>query len=223
MSGPRTPRGVAAVEIAILLFDRLTALDAVGPYEVLSRLPGTVVRWVAVAPGPQRTEGGLGLLADRALSEVLTPDVIVIPGGMGSRLAMRDGEILEWVRTVHGTTAWTTSVCTGALILGAAGVLKGLRATSHWTQLERLREFGAHPVSERTVRQGKVITASGVSAGIDMGLRLAQLIAGDTIAQAIQLSIEYDPDPPFAGGSPEKSPAEVVELVRAAASRAAPR
>ena len=208
------------MDIAILLFDRLTALDAVGPYEVLSRLPGAKVSWVAVEPGPKRADAGLALIADRPLSDVPVPDVVVVPGGIGSRSAMQDSEILEWIRTVHTTTTWTTSVCTGALILGAAGVLRDLRATTHWNQLERLREFGAHPVHERTVRQGKVITASGVSAGIDMGLRLAQLIAGDTIAQAIQLSIEYDPDPPFASGSPEKSPPEVVNLVRRAASRA---
>ena len=133
---------------------------------------------------------------------------------------MRDPQILDWVRAVHGSSTWTTSVCTGSLILAAAGVLRDLEATTHWNYLEELREFGARPVRERTVQRGKVITAAGVSAGIDMGLRLAQLIAGETVAKAIQLSVEYDPDPPFDTGSPDKCPPEIVDMVRQAISQA---
>ncbi len=208
------------MEIAILLFDRLTALDAVGPYEVLSRLPGARVRWVAVEPGPKRADAGLALMADHQLADVAAPEVLVVPGGFGSRSAMRDSQILDWIRTVHRTSTWTTSVCTGSLILAAAGVLRDLEATTHWDYLEQLREFGARPVRERTVQRGKVITAAGVSAGIDMGLRLAQLIAGETVAKAIQLSIEYDPDPPFDAGSPDTCPPDAVDLVRQALARA---
>jgi transcriptional regulator GlxA family with amidase domain len=204
------------MEIAILLFDRLTALDAVGPYEVLARLPGASVRWVAVEPGPKRADAGLALMADHRLGDVAAPEVLVVPGGFGSRSAMGDPQILDWIRTVHNTSTWTTSVCTGSLILAAAGVLRDLEATTHWNYLELLRAFGARPVRERTVQRGKVITAAGVSAGIDMALRLAQLIAGETVAKAIQLSIEYDPDPPFDTGSPDKSPPELVDLVRQA-------
>jgi len=207
------------MEIAILLFERLTALDAVGPYEVLSRLPGATVRWVAVEPGPKRADAGLALLADHPLEQVTAPDVVVVPGGFGTRTAMQDPQVLEWVRSAHETSTWTTSVCTGSLVLAAAGVLRGVEATTHWNYLEQLRQLGARPLSQRIVHRGKVITAAGVSAGIDMGLRLAQQIAGDTVAQAIQLSIEYDPDPPFETGSPGKSPPEIVELVRRAAAR----
>ncbi len=206
------------MQIAILLYDRLTALDAVGPYEALSRMPGTTVEWVAKARGPQRTDAGLALLADRTLDEVPEPDILVIPGGFGSRTAQRDPEILDWVRAAHGASTWTTSVCTGSLILGAAGILKGLRATTHWNALALLAEFGATPVTERVVRQGKVITAAGVSAGIDMGLELAREIAGDVVAQAIQLALEYDPAPPFDCGSLAKASPEVVALVQKASA-----
>ena len=157
-------------------------------------------------------------MADRALSELSRPDVIVVPGGRGSRTSAGE-EIVEWIRTAHASTRWTTSVCTGSLLLGAAGVLDGLRATSHWLHLDRLRELGAEPTSERVVREGKVITAAGVSSGIDMALTLAALEAGDDVAQAIQLAIEYDPQPPFGAGSPQSAPAHVVELVKAAAAR----
>jgi putative intracellular protease/amidase len=209
------------MEIAILLFEGITALDAVGPYEVLSRLPGARVRFVAVTPGPQRTENGLlALTADDPLSAAPHPEIVVVPGGFGSRTALKDARILDWVRGAHETSRWTTSVCTGSLILGAAGILRGLRATSHWLSLDRLREFGAEPTGERVVEQGKVITAAGVSSGIDMALLLAAHVAGADVAQAIQLSIEYDPQPPFDAGSPAKAPAHVRELVRSASSRA---
>jgi transcriptional regulator GlxA family with amidase domain len=209
------------MEIAILLFDRLTALDALGPYEVLSRVPGNRIRLVAKEPGLVRTDNAspLGLMADEPISAVERPDVLVVPGGPGEHQARQDPEVLDWVRAVHEHSRWTTSVCTGSLILGAAGLLKGLRATSHWAALEFLREFGAEPTGERVVRQGKVITAAGVSSGIDMALELLVLEHGEAMAQAIQLAIEYDPQPPVDAGSPDKAPPEVLETVRGAMSR----
>ena len=205
------------MQIAILIFDRLTALDAIGPYEVLSRVPGAELRFVAKEAGAKRTDtGALGVHADLALGELPAPEVVLVPGGQGSRPLMRDQEVLDWLRAVHETSRWTTSVCTGALVLGAAGILDGKRATTHWASLERLRELGAEPVAERVVEDGKVMTAAGVSAGIDMALTLVSRIAGADVAQAIQLGIEYDPAPPFDAGSPAKAPAEVIELVRAA-------
>jgi transcriptional regulator GlxA family with amidase domain len=205
------------VRIALLVFDRLTALDAVGPYEVLSRLPGAELRLVGKEVGVKRTDtGALGLEADLALSELPDPDVLLVPGGAGSRPLMSDPDVLDWVRSAHQGSTWTTSVCTGALVLGAAGILQGKRATTHWAYLDRLRELGAEPVSERVVEDGKVITAAGVSAGIDMALGLAARIAGEQVAHAIQLGIEYDPQPPFDSGSPAKAHPNVIELVRGA-------
>jgi len=203
------------MRIAILIFDRLTALDAVGPYEVLSRLPEAELEFVAAEAGPKRTDtGALALSADRSLADTEAPDVLLIPGGAGNRELLDDEVVLDWVRQAHETSAWTTSVCTGSLVLGAAGVLEGLQATTHWAFLERLREFGAEPVSERVVFDGKVVTAAGVSAGIDMGLSLAARIAGEDVAKAIQLGIEYDPQPPFDAGSPRTAPAELTEMLR---------
>jgi putative intracellular protease/amidase len=203
------------MEIAILLFDQITALDAIGPYEVLSRLPDAHVVFVASEPGPKRTENRmLALHADRALSEVPHPDVMVIPGGFGTRALTKDEPTLEWIRTAHESSFWTASVCTGSLLLGAAGLLDGLEATTHWLQVDLLREYGAIPVSRRVVRQGKIMTAAGVASGIDMALTLAAKIAGREWAHGIQLGIEYDPEPPFPGGSPRTAPAEIVELVK---------
>ena len=203
------------MDVAIPIFDRITALDAIGPYEVLSRLPRTRVHFVAAEPGDKRTENGmLALRADATLSALRHPDVIVFPGGYGTRALMKDETMLEWVRGAHETSQWTTSVCTGALVLGAAGVLDGLEATTHWMLLDKLGELGAKPVSRRVVEQGKVITAAGVSSGIDMALTLAARIAGDDMARAIQLGIEYDPDPPFDCGSTAKAAPEIVEMAR---------
>ncbi|MEA3020075.1 MAG: hypothetical protein QOI47_1599 [Actinomycetota bacterium] len=203
------------MDIVILLFDRFTALDAVGPYEVLRNLPGATVTFVAKQVGPVRTDAGsLAITADRAIAEVTSADVLVVPGGPGQDDCMDDDEILSWIRAVHDTTQWTTSVCTGSLLLGAAGLLRGVKATSYWLALEQLRRFGAEPTAERVVEQGKIITAAGVSSGIDMGLHLAALIAGDDVAQMIQLGIEYDPQPPFDAGSPAKAPAAIVEQLR---------
>ncbi len=208
------------MNIAIPIFDRLTALDAVGPYEVLARLPGATVRFIAAEPGPKRTENAmLALTADAALDELPEPEVIVVPGGFGTRALMEDETMLSWLRRAHETSRFTTSVCTGSLLLAAAGILDGLEATTHWLSLDTLALYGAIPVKRRVVEQGKVITAAGVSAGIDMALTLATRIAGETVAQAIQLGIEYDPDPPFHSGSPDKAPSDIVELVRGLAAQ----
>jgi putative intracellular protease/amidase len=204
------------MNIAILLFDRLTALDAVGPYEVLSRLPGATVTFVAEEAGPKRTDTGqLALTADASLAELVHPEVVVVPGGPGREALMNDGSVHDWLRTAHETSTWTTSVCTGSLILAAAGLLKGKRATSHWLALEELRGLGVDAVPERVVFDGKIVTAAGVSAGIDMALALAAKIADERTAQAIQLGIEYDPQPPFDAGSPERAPVEIVQALRA--------
>jgi putative intracellular protease/amidase len=203
------------VETAILIFDRFTALDAVGPYEVLRSLPKAEVKFVAKQPGPVRTDAGsLAITADYALGDVTSPEILVVPGGPGQTALMEDREILDWVRLVHTKTKWTTSVCTGSLVLAAAGLLEGLRATSHWLALDLLRQYGAEPSPERVIVQGKIITAAGVSSGIDMALTLAAREYGDEVAQAIQLGIEYDPQPPFDAGSPNKAPAAVVERLR---------
>jgi transcriptional regulator GlxA family with amidase domain len=210
------------MDIAIPIFDKITALDAIGPYEVLSRLPGATVTFVAHEPGPKRTENGmLALTADRALSDLPEPDVIVVPGGSGTRPLVNDAQMLDWLRHAHEHSTWTTSVCTGSLLLAAAGILKGLKATTHWLQYDLLRPYGVTPVDERIVREGKIITAAGVSAGIDMALMLAAEIAGPELAQGIQLGIEYDPQPPFKGGSVRNAPPEIVELVRRNADKLA--
>jgi len=203
------------MNIAILLYDRLTALDAIGPYEVLSRLPGARLTFVAAQAGPVRTDNGmLSLLAECSIEEVDQPDIVLVPGGPGEVDARAGGPALEWLRRANDGSTWTTSVCTGSLILAAAGLLAGRRATSHWLAMERLRELGAEPVNERVVFDGKLVTAAGVSAGIDMALTLAATIAGEGVAQAIQLGIEYDPQPPFDAGSPAKAPAEIVAALR---------
>jgi transcriptional regulator GlxA family with amidase domain len=211
------------MNIAIPIFDQLTVLDAVGPYEVLSRLPGATVHFVAEETGPKRAETGmLALVADQTLDDLPDPDVIVVPGGYGTRALMKDEGMLDWLRHAHEGSEWTTSVCTGALLLAAAGILDGLEATTHWLALDALAQHGAIPVADRrVVEQGKVMTAAGVSAGIDMALRLAARIAGDELAQAIQLGIEYDPEPPFHGGSTAKAPAAIIELVRQRAKQLA--
>ena len=203
------------MQIAILLYEGMTALDAIGPYEVLRLLPGTTVHFVAETPGPTRTDSGfLSLVADAALSEVAQPDIVLLPGGPGTFAAAGNEHILNWLRTAHATTRWTTSVCTGSLILGAAGLLQGLHATTHWLLHAALEGFGATYTPERYVQQGKIITAAGVSAGIDMALFLASEIAGVETAQAIQLAVEYAPHPPFNTGSPQQASPEIIELAQ---------
>lgn len=206
------------MKIAIVIFDKLTALDAIGPYEVLSRLPEADLRFVAKEAGTKRTDtGALGVSADASLAEFTDPDIVLVPGGEGNRPLLEDEEVLGWLRAVDAGTKWTTSVCTGSLVLGAAGLLEGKRATSHWAYRHELERFGAEPVAERVVVDGKFVTAAGVSAGIDMALRLTALEYGDDLAKGIQLGIEYDPDPPFESGSPEKADPNLVELVRGVA------
>ncbi len=203
------------MEIAILLFDKFTALDAVGPYEVLRSIPKAEVKFVAEQSGPVRTDAGsLAITADYSLDEISSPDILVVPGGPGQTALMDNAKVLDWIRRVHTKTKWTTSVCTGSLVLAAAGLLKGLRATSHWLALEALQKYGAQPTTERVVIEGKIITAAGVSAGIDMALTLVAREYNDELAQAIQLGIEYDPQPPFDAGSPSKAPASIVERLR---------
>jgi transcriptional regulator GlxA family with amidase domain len=162
----------------------------------------------------------LALMADESLDDLPEPEVIVFPGGYGTRELMDDARIIDWLGHAHQHSEWTTSVCTGSLLLGAAGILDGLEATTHWMALDRLKELGATPVTRRVVEQGKVITAAGVSSGIDMALTLVQRMKGPELAQAIQLGIEYDPEPPFDSGSPAKAPPEIVDMVRAVAGLA---
>jgi len=203
------------MDIAILVYDRFEALDAVGPFDVLRNLPGAKVTFVAKEVGPvKNSSGALTVLAEKAMRDVTSADILVVPGGFGQEQAMVDEETLAWVRAIDATSTWTTSVCTGSLILAAAGLLDGKKATCHWAALERLRQFNVEPTLERVVFQGKVVTAAGVSSGIDMALRLAQEIAGDDVAMAIQLGIEYDPQPPFDVGSPAKAPAHIVDMLR---------
>ncbi len=203
------------MDIAIALYDGFTALDAVGPFETLSRLPDARVTWVAHDAGLVRTDNGmLALEASARFEEVPHPEILVVPGGWGTRALVSDERLLAWIRAAHETSTWTTSVCTGSLLLGAAGVLDGLPATSHWLELETLAGYGAAPTGRRVVRAGKVVTAAGVSSGIDMGLWLIGEIAGAEHAQRVQLEIEYDPQPPFDAGSPEKAPPELVARYR---------
>jgi putative intracellular protease/amidase len=206
------------MKIAILLYDRFTALDAIGPYEVFSRLPGASLTFVAEEAGPVCTDNGmLTLLAEQSIDDVDRADIVLVPGGPGEVAARAGGAVLEWLRAVDEKSTWTTSVCTGSLILAAAGLLQGRRATSHWLALGELGKLGAEPVRERVVFDGKIATAAGVSAGIDLALTLAARVAGELVAMAIQLGIEYDPQPPFDAGSPETAPAEVVRALRASA------
>jgi transcriptional regulator GlxA family with amidase domain len=201
---------------SILIFDGLTALDAIGPYEVLRSVPGWEVEFVGLRVGEIRTDSGaLGLAADCSIDDVGETDLLLVPGGAGNRPLLEDEGLLSWLREVDETTKWTTSVCTGSLVLGAAGLLQGKRATGHWLYLEPLRAYGADPVGGRYVEDGKVLTAAGVSAGIDMALHIVGKEAGPEVAQAVQLAIEYDPQPPFDAGHPRKAPAAIVELVTA--------
>ena len=201
------------MQIAIPIFERLTALDAIGPYEVLQRLPGVEVVFVGLEKGSVRTDNGfLGLSVDATLDEVPNPDIIVMPGGIGTRDLLGPNPFIDWLLSAHTTSTYTTSVCTGSLVLGAAGLLKGLTATSHWSCYEALSNFGAVPTEQRVVEHldERIITSAGVSSGIDMALRLSELLFDDTAAKAMQVMIEYDPQPPFDAGSVSKAGPEVM-------------
>src|SRR5262249_30497887 len=201
------------MQIALALYQKFTLLDIVGPFQVLGDVPGDDVVFVASTPGQITDHTGLsGLTASASLNDVTSPDVVIIPGALGD--TELDAKLVKWVRSVHATTSWTTSVCTGAIYLAAAGILDGVDATTHWARKERLEQLGAHYVPERVVERGKIITAAGVSSGIDMALRLVERMHGTEMAELVQLGIEYDPQPPFDAGSPAKAPAELVELAR---------
>jgi putative intracellular protease/amidase len=205
------------MQIAIALYDRFTALDAIGPYQVLSAMPGAEVVFVADRRGPIPDDTALQLTAAATFDEVRQPEIVVVPGGTITRRMARDGHpVIDWVKAVHPSTRWTTSVCTGSILLAAAGVLEGREATSHWAALPQLEAFGARPTLQRVVVGDGIVTAAGVSSGIDMALVFAARIAGDAVAQAVQLSVEYDPQPPFDTGTPEKAPAAIQDMVRAA-------
>jgi transcriptional regulator GlxA family with amidase domain len=204
----------------IVLFGRFTALDAVGPYEVLSSLPGAEVVFAALMPGPVVNEKGtLRLTADAALAEVPQPDVIVVPGGPGQNAHMADEALLGWLRAADSRSAWTTSVCTGSLLLASAGLLQGRRATTHWLAMDKLAGLGAVPATGRVVTDGKYMTAAGVSAGLDMALALAGKLAGDAVAESVQLALEYEPQPPYQAGSPATAPQAVTDALRARRDR----
>jgi transcriptional regulator GlxA family with amidase domain len=207
-----TPTLIAAIP----LFEKFTALDAVGPYEVLQRIPFIDVVFVGQQRGEYRSENGmLGMMADATFAELSEPDILIFPGGVGTRPLQYDEKLVEWVRQAHRTTRFTTSVCTGSLVLGAAGLLKDLTATTHWACYGELAAHGAVPTAQRVVEHldRRLITAAGVSSGIDMALRLVELLVDRTAAEAAQLMIEYDPQPPFDSGSPAKSSPSVVTRV----------
>jgi transcriptional regulator GlxA family with amidase domain len=204
------------LQVAIPLFPKFTALDAVGPYEVLQRVPTFDITFVGHERGEVRSENGmLGLTRDATFEEVPEPDVVVFPGGTGTRALEHDERVLEWVRDAHAGTRYTTSVCTGSLVLGAAGLLEDLAATTHWACYRELAALGADPTAQRVVEHldRRIITAAGVSSGIDMALRLTQLLVDRTAAEAAQLMIEYDPQPPFDCGSVAKSDDTVMTRV----------
>lgn len=204
------------MQIAIALFDAVTALDAVGPYEVLQRLPGATVHFVGAEVGTVETENGfLRLGVDEVFEDVPHPDVVLVPGGVGSRQLLSDERVLRWLRAAHATSRWTTSVCTGSLVLAAAGLLDGRQAATHWANHDELAALGAVPTSQRVVEHldDRILTAAGVSAGIDMALRLSELLVDADAARAMQLMIEYDPAPPFDSGHPDRATPEVMARV----------
>lgn len=205
------------MQIAMPVYPGITTLDLIGPYQVLGNLPDMEVVLVATEPGIIADDiGVIRLEVSHGLDDVTAPDGVVVPGGFGTRRLLRDGDpLIDWLAAVHPTTTFTASVCTGALLLGAAGILDGLEATTHWSALDTLAELGATPVSRRVVRQGKVWTAAGVSAGIDLALHLVADIHDDDVAKAVQLGIEYDPEPPFDAGAPHKVDPELLAFVRA--------
>lgn len=211
---------ISSIEIGILVFPNVTQLDFTGPYEVFVRLPGARVHVVAKSLEPVRSEHGLAFLPSTTLADCPQLDVLCLPGGRGVNATLADADILAFVRRQAATARFVTSVCTGSLLLGAAGLLRGRRATSHWMSRDLLTAFGAEPVAERLVIDGNLISGGGVTAGIDFALRVVAELAGRDAAESIQLWIEYDPSPPFDAGSPGRASAEVVRRVREAAEPA---
>lgn len=202
------------MEVAILLYDGITALDAIGPYEVLANVMGSNVKFVAKEKGLIKLDTKMGYLhADFSFSDVTSADILVVPGCRppNYKTPMTDADTLNWILHMHETTKWTTSVCNGSLILSAAGLLYGVKATTHWGSYDLLQSLGAIPTDARVVRQGKIVTAAGISSGIDMALQLVAWESGEDISKMIQLALEYDPKPPFDSGSPKKAPAPLVE------------
>jgi transcriptional regulator GlxA family with amidase domain len=201
------------MEIALVLYPKFTMLDIIGPFQVLADVPGHEVAFVAAESGPIVDHTGRApLIAQKSFAQVTEPDIVVVPGGLDD--TELQAELVEWLRAVHPTTTWTTSVCTGAIYLAAAGILDGLDATTHWARQGALERLGAHYTADRVVERGKVITSAGVSSGIDMGLVLLDRLYGPEIAQLVQLAIEYDPQPPFDAGSPAKAPVALVDAVQ---------
>jgi cyclohexyl-isocyanide hydratase len=201
--------------IGMLIFPRLTQLDLTGPYEVLARLPDTTVDLIAHTLDPVKTDRGMMIVPSKTYADCPPLDVVMVPGGPGQQDLMEDAVALEFLRRQARGAKFVTSVCTGSLVLGAAGLLKGKRATCHWAAIEHLAALGAIPVNERVVVDGTVVTGAGVAAGIDFALALAEILAGEQVAREIQLQIEYDPDPPFNSGSPRTAAPETLAAVRA--------
>ncbi len=203
------------MKISCLLFDRMTTLDAIGPTTILARMPGAEISFVGLEKGEIRSvQSKLGMIADYDLANAPSSDIIIIPGGPGVRDLLGNQKVLNWLRSEYRSAKWIVSVCTGSLLLGAAGLLQGRKATTHWTAFDELRNFGAKPVAERMVIDGRLAMGAGVSAGIDLALALVSLITDEDTARAIQLKIEYDPQPPFSGGTPQKESADIIDLVR---------
>jgi transcriptional regulator GlxA family with amidase domain len=200
------------MNIVFVLYDEMTALDLVGPYQVFAMVPNARVSLAATSPGPKKTDSGMVITAAASLRDLDIADVIVVPGTSRPQAPIADRALLDWLASVSAGARWTCSVCTGSLVLGAAGLLQGRRATTHWSAHAALRDFGAVPVQERVVFDGAIVTAAGVSAGIDMALAVVARSCSPTVAQAIQLGIEYDPQPPFDSGSPASAGPEIVEV-----------
>jgi cyclohexyl-isocyanide hydratase len=213
---------LSPISIAFLLFPDVTQLDLTGPAQVLSRLGNVTLNLVAKARDPVPTDAGFSLLPTATFEDISSADILCVPGGFGTIGAIQDAETLDWVRTVAANATWVTSVCTGSLVLGAAGLLKGYRAACHWASRDQLAFFGATPVAERVVTDRNRVSGGGVTSGIDFALALAAKVRGEEFARFIQLSIEYDPAPPFDSGSPEKATPELLARYRAMVERRAP-
>ena len=205
---------ILIMKIVILLFDNYTALDIVGPYEVLNKLPNSKIYLVGLEKKRYNDTYGLKISADYSIDEISQADILLVPGGPGIDNLLNNRKVIEWIQKVDSTTTWTVSVCSGSLLLAEAGLLNGKNCTTHWRRKDQLRKYNVSVKDERYVQDGKMITSAGVSAGIDMALYLVSKIAGDQAAKMIQLAIEYDPKPPFDCGSPEKAPQEIVERMR---------